>query len=213
MTHHNQSLRERLIDLSGMPGSPDPSADLRRGRRALVRRRTRIAAVVSGTGVAAAAAWSALPGGDAAHPAGDLSVASGGKAPATSETPPSPSEEGEQHDLFTYPALGHGYTEVDDQGPAVQFTRPGQQVKSFLDSPVLSLEDKSWPMRYGQEVAYRGATFYDNRQEPCTIVSLQIDTGDWLQMQYPDDSGLSPHEVYDFLLAVQVAPGARGAVG
>jgi hypothetical protein len=68
-------------------------------------------------------------------------------------------------------------------------------------------------MGHGERVEHGGATFFDQQDSPVNTVTLQLANGDWLQLQYPLDSGLTPTEVYDFLLAVQVKAGARGGVG
>lgn len=213
-------LHDLLHDHAGEVRDTDVAADLRRGHRALTRRRARFAGGTLAACAAATAAVVAWPGDQPGDRPDGASVATDGSAtpsttpssdpstaaPTPEQTPPAGLLES---DFMYYPDLGHGYEVTSDQQAALVFTRNGAQAGSFADSPTLELGDPRWPLNFGREKEYQGQIFYiaNSTSEPSSTVSFERPDGWWLSMQLPTESGLSEREVMNFLLAVQVKQG------
>ena len=195
-------LLQRVVD---DPVVVDVAADVRRGRRALTRRRTRLAAGVTGGLVAVSAAgYAALPTRAPSHEASVQPMADPGAATVTTD-----------FFAFATPPAGWHLTGADQSHVMISpdGTHPDFQ-GGFEGQLIISLEDKSFPMAFGSQIFHNGRTFYDNEQNPgVTILSVQADDGDWVQVQYPQQVGLDTPAMVDLLDSVVVKPGAVGARG
>jgi hypothetical protein len=183
----------------------DPTADVRRGRRALNRRRTRLAAGVTGGLVAVSAAgYAALP----THSAAVREV-----APVAD---PGPTLVQTQYFAFATPPTG--WHVVGAEPSAVMIAQDGTAAQldgSFVGKVMILLEDKSWPMGYGTAIPFNGRTFFDNEQggDDMSILAVQDPGGDWVQVQYPRSAGFGRDAMLAFLDSVVVEPDAVGGKG
>jgi hypothetical protein len=187
------------------PIQVDTAADLRRGRRALNRRRTRVAAGVTGGLVAAAA------GGYVVLPRQQNAVTT--VSPADGPSSAHPDVQPTYYDVPQPPA---GWQVVGERAQYVMLSRDATTSvdSSFVGQIVVGLTDGHERFDTGPSVQQRGRTVYVNDHNPgVTILSVRTSPGGpWLQAQYPNaDLGL--HEMVDFLGGVVVGPGALPASG
>ncbi|WP_340537744.1 hypothetical protein [Nocardioides sp. GXZ039] len=207
-------LHDLLHDHAGEVRDTDVAADLRRGHRALTRRRARFA---GGTLAACAAATAAV----VAWP-GDRPDQRPDGAPVATEGPATPSATPEQtppaglleSDFMYYPDLGHGFTAARDEGASIIFTRNGAPAGSLLDSPTLYMSTPNQPQKFGGTVEYEGRTFYrqvgaDAIRDHMWGISTELPDGWWVTLQVTDDAGLTEREVLDFLHHVEVKKGVH----
>jgi hypothetical protein len=192
---------------SGMGGVElDVAGDLRRGRRALTRRRTRWATGVTGGLVAAGAVgYVVVPRQQDAvttvQPADDPT-----SDPTVVPTP--------FYDVPTPPA---GWHVVGERAQYVMLTRDGSGVTSvdsgFVGQLVILLTQGKESFDNGPSVQYDGRTFYVNeRNDDATILSVRTADGDWLQSQYPKDA-FSVDDMVAYLDGVVVESGAEPSLG
>jgi hypothetical protein len=188
------------------PIDVDTTADLRRGRRALNRRRTRMAAGVTGGLVAA------VGGGYVALPQHQNTVTT--VSPADG---PSSVDAVVQTTYYEVPQPPAGWHVVGDRAQYVMITRDGSGVTSidgsFVGQLMILLADGHEKFGTGQSVDYDGRTFYVNDvNDDSTILSVRTPGGDWLQAQYPKAT-FTQHEMIAYLDGVVVGPDAKPALG
>jgi hypothetical protein len=188
------------------PIDVDTTADLRRGRRALNRRRTRIAAGVTGGLVAVGAGGSfAVPRHQNAVMTIDPADAPTSAAPVVHTT------------YYQVPEPPAGWHVVGERPQYVMISRDGTDTtvdSSFIGQIIVGLEDGQERFDKGPSVQHGGRTFYVNDGNPgVTILSVRTSPGGpWLQAQYPN-ADLGQIEMVAFLDGVVVGPDAAPAVG
>jgi len=205
------SLHDLLDVAAGEPLPFDAGADLRRSRRAAVRRRRRWAAGVTGGVVTAGAVtFAAMPHG---HDRVDtLRPADGGSRGAVE---PGPSAV--QLTYYDVPAPPTGWHVVGDRPQYVMITRDGSGVTTidsgFVGQIVVMLSpgDKAYDVILDQQsTEYDGRTFYTNGDdggEGMTVASVRTADGNWLQIEYPS-ADFSFHDMVVYLDGVVVKAGA-----
>jgi hypothetical protein len=186
------------------PIDVDTTADLRRGRRALNRRRTRIAAGVTGGLVATGAV------GYVALPRHQNAVRTVSPADGPSSDPVV------QPTYYDVPRPPAGWHVVGERAQYVMLSREATTTidSSFVGQIVVGLTDGRERFDKGPSVQQGGRTFYVNDGNPgVTILSVRTSAGGpWLQAQYPNaDLGLD--EMVAFLDGVVVGPDAKPALG
>jgi hypothetical protein len=201
MTEIHELLARAVDD----PIDIDTTADLRRGRRALTRRRTRIAAGVTGGLVAAGAGgYVALP----RHQDAATTV-----SPADGSSPTDPVVRTTYYDVPQPPA---GWHVVGQRAQYVMLSRDANRTvdSSFVGQIVVGLTDGHERFDTGSPVQQGGRTVYVNDGNPgVTILSVRTSPGGpWLQAQYPN-SDLGLDEMVAFLDGVVVGPDAKPAFG
>jgi hypothetical protein len=193
-------LETLLDDAAGHPAAIDIAADLRRGHRALRRRRTRWAAagMTGGLVVVGAAGYAAWP---RQH---EASV-----TPATDPTSTGPI----RTEYYVAPPAPDGW-KLEGAKPYFLSMIPADSAStniwSFDGKVVVMLHEASGPsFGFGPTTEYDGRTFYDNeRDTDSSILAVRLDDGRWLQVQYPKDAGLRTREMIEFLDGVRVLPAA-----
>jgi hypothetical protein len=204
MTDLHDLLERAVTDLS--PVDLDVAGDLRRGHRALTRRRTRWATGVTG-GVLAAGAL-----GYAVVPHQQDATATVRPADGPTSAPPvAPAQ------FYDVPPPPVGWHVVGERPQYVMLTRDGSGVTSvdatFLGQIVIGLTDGKERFDKGPSVRHDGRTFYVNDDNTdATILSVRAADGDWLQAQYPNGD-LSTGEMIAYLDGVVVKGGALPAFG
>lgn len=195
-------LLSRAVD---EPIHVDPTTDLRRGRRALNRRRTRLVAGVTGGLMAVSAAgYVALPD----RPAREQAI-----SPAAD-----PGPDLVQTTYFAFPTPPAGWHVVGAQPSYVMIAPDGTApplIGGFDGNLMILLEDKAFAMDNGTAIPFDGRTFYDNEQggDAMSILSVKDPSGDWVQAQYPQSAGFDRDAMVAFLDSVVVKPGAVGGKG
>jgi hypothetical protein len=191
-----------LEDAATHPETVDVTSDVRRGHRALHRRRVRVATGLTGglavLGVAGTATVHHLTRTStvqvAAEPSGPVHT-------SYFDTPAPP--EG-----WNLAAAGESFLTLARDGAA----DPHPQV--FDGKIALILYSPGQDMGFGSTVRYDGRTFYDNeRNDGYPILAVQLDDGRWLQLQYPDGAGLEKSQMIAYLDGVVVQPAATGSRG
>lgn len=195
-------LLSRAVD---EPVHVDPTADLRRGRSALNRRRTRLVAGFTGGLLAASAVgYAALP----TRPAHERVVSPLAEpGPALVQT-----------DYFAFAPPPQGWHVVGAQPSYVMIAPDGTTpplIGGFEGKVMILLEDKAFPMDHGSQIPFDGRTFYDNEQGGggMSILSVQDASGDWVQVQYPQSAGFGRDAMLAFLDSVVVKADAVGGQG
>lgn len=122
----------------------------------------------------------------------------------------------EFYDLTVPPPIG--WHVVDHNPSGVMIAKDGDtgsfNFGSFRGKLMILLEDKAWPMNHGTKIDFNGRTFYDNQADgESATLSVQVESGDWLQVQYPLEVALDRDALIRFLDGVVVKPGAIGAKG
>jgi hypothetical protein len=201
------ALHDLLDRASGEAIEVDVAADLRRGHRALTRRRQRVAAGVTGGLVAAGVV------GYAVVPRAHSTVAQRPSDPGPTALSPSPPVEPQFFDVPPPPA---GWHVVGDTPQYVMIGRDGGDTKvdsSFVGNLVVMLGDGSEHYGDGSPVHYDDRTFYVNEQnDDATILAVRTPDGDWLQLQYPPSEFGVPRMVV-YLDGVVSKHGAEQAQG
>ncbi len=197
---HLYDLLERSVDHRA---DVDVEADLRRGRRALRRRRSCIAAGVTGGLVAAGVvAYVALP------PQQDsLRTVRPGDGATTSQPV--------QTTYFDIPPAPSGWHVTGERPQYLMLGRDGTESRldDFAGQLVVMLSAGREDFDNGPSVDHDGRTFYVNdRNGDATILSVRAPGGDWLQAQYPKGA-FTQQEMIAFLDGVVVEPGARPGLG
>jgi hypothetical protein len=218
-------LHELLEDAVTDPVGVDLAADLRRGRRALNRRRTRWAAGVTGTALAAGAlGYGVIPRDQATvavpRPAdGGPSAAPTDGGPSSAPTDSAPSTPTMR--FYDVPTPPDGWHVVGERAQYVMLTRDGSGVTSidtgFIGQIVIGLTDGREHFENQPSVQYDGRTFYTNVSGDAGpggmgTLSVRSRDGDWLQVQYPL-AALSVHDMIAYLDGVVVKDGALPAFG
>ena len=194
-----QTLLEGAVD---HPIGIDVDGDLRRGHRALSRRRTRWAAtgIAGGLVVAGAAGYAAWPRQDA------VTV-----KPATGPTSTAPIRT-VYYDAPPPPVGWH----LEGAEPAflslIPDGTPSTNIWRFDGKIVVMFHEASGgSFGFGSTTEYHGRTFYDNeRNADSSILAVRLEDGRWLQVQYPKGVGLDRGPMMEFLDGVRVRPGAQG---
>jgi hypothetical protein len=202
-------LHELLERATTDPVEIDVAGDLRRGHRALNRRRTWWAAGVTGGLVAAGAVgYGVLP----LHqtPATSLQPADG---PSSTPTPMP------YYDVPTPPA---GWHVVGERAQYVMITQDGSGVTSvdsgFIGQIVIGLNQGSNHYENQPSVQYDGRTFYVNADPSNTspdntaTISVRSSDGNWLQIEFPM-AHFGVHEMIAYLDGVVVEAGALPSLG
>lgn len=200
-------LLEHAVD---HPVEVDLTGDLRRGRRALHRRRTRIAAgVTGGAAVLGFAGVSALP-----HPAPRVQVLQPAADPGADLLHTG------SYDLAQPPA---GWHLAGSDAATVVFRKDGDNEPYDVHGPVVGLvgaiaiyvEDKSSPFDVGTAIEYDGRTFYhySGGGGGADQLGVQDPAGDWIRMQWPMSAGFDVTDMVAWLDSVVVKPGARLTAG
>lgn len=195
-------LLSRAVD---EPIPVDAASEMRSGRPALNRRRTRLAAGVTGGLVAASAVgYVALP----SRPATVRTVSPlAGPGPTLVQTR-----------YFAFAPAPAGWHVVGAEPSYVMIAPDGSTPpleSGFEGKVMILLEDKAWPMDHGSQIAFDGRTFYDNEQGggETSILAVQDAGGDWVQVQYPWSAGFDRDAMIAFLDSVVVKPDAVGGQG
>jgi hypothetical protein len=189
------------------PIDVDTTADLRRGRRALNRRRTRVVAGVTG-GLVAAGAW-----GYVALPRHQNAVTTVSPADGASSTAPVV-----HTTYYQVPQPPAGWHVVGERPQYLMISRDGTDTtvgSSFIGQIIVGLTDGHERFDTGPSVQQGGGrTVYVNDGNPgVTILSVRTSPGGpWLQAQYPN-ADLELKEMVDFLDGVVVGPDAEPALG
>jgi hypothetical protein len=208
MSELHDLLDRATADATGI--GVDVESDLRRGHRALTRRRTGWAAGVTGAVVAVGAAgYTALPQGTHAtvvQPAGGSTSA--GPRTDLLHTP-----------YYDVPPAPPGWHLVDGNRFDVVYRKDGD-TRTALDADfeqaiLVYLQDRSDPVADGPAIDYDGRAFHEWSDGGAGLesMSVQLDDGDWLRMQYPQSAGFDSADMIAFLDAVVVKEGAHAAVG
>lgn len=205
-------LRELLDQAATEPYDLDIPGDLRRGHRALTRRRTRWAAGITGSVVAAGAlAYAELPLGQTSHTTTVRPAGEPGPAPAMVT--------GQFYDVPQPPS---GWHVVGQRAQYVMIARDGSDVTSvdsgFIGQLVVMLAQGREHFENQPSVQYDGRTFYVNADtsdpspDNTATISVRTADGDWLQAQFPvNDLGI--HEMVVYLDGVVVKAGALPGLG
>ena len=205
-------LSELLDQAATDPTEIDVAGDLRRGHRALARRRTRWAAGVTGGLVAAGAlAYVDLPLGH--HDSvTTLRPADEPSASPTMVTGP----------YYDVPQPPDGWHVVGQRAQYVMIARDGSGVTSvdsgFIGQIVVMLTEGRDHFEGQPSVQYDGRTFYVNADpsdpspDNMATISVRDPNGDWLQNQFPvNDFGI--HDMIAYLDGVVVKAGAQPGLG
>lgn len=204
MTDLYDLLERAATDLS--PVDLDVAGDLRRGHRALTRRRARWATGLTGGVVAAGlVGYAVVPRQQDATTT--LRSADG----PTSAPPVAPTQ------FYDVPPAPAGWHVVGERAQYVMLTRDGSGVTSvdstFIGQIVIGLTDGRENFDTGPSVRHDGRTFYVNDDNSdATILSVRTADGDWLQAQYPKGD-FSNGEMIAYLDGVVVKGGALPAFG
>lgn len=181
------------------PAEIDVAGDLRRGHRALHRRRTRWAAAGIGGGLVVAGA-----AGHATWPRLHQTTVQPGAGPTSSapirtkyfDAPPAP-------DGWHLEASRQPFLSMIPDGTA------STDIWSFDHKIVVILNPADEWLGRGPTTRYDGRTFYDNeRNAGSSILAVRLDDRRWLQLQYPKSAGLGTAEMIAFLDGVVVHPAA-----
>lgn len=196
-------LHELLEDAVTDPVVVDPAADLRRGRRALTRRRTRWAAGVTGglavLGVVGASVRPPHSQERVLRPA-TQSQSAGPDSPYY-DTPPPPA----------------GWHLVGGTAYQVLFRRDGDPdadlTGPFDDAILVYLQ--AGRVHVGPAIPFDGRTFYEWGDGGDGLESMSVDLpdGNCLRIQYPKSAGLGSTEMRAFLDGVVVKDGAKATHG
>jgi hypothetical protein len=198
-------LLERAADDPRITGL-EVTADLRRGRRALTRRRTRWASGVTGGVVAAGVVgYAVVP----RHQDAVTTVRPAADPTSDPTVVPMPF-----YDVPTPPA---GWHVVGERAQYVMLTRDGSGVTSvdagFVGQIVIGLARGKENFDKGPSVEHDGRTFYVNQiNDDATILSVRTAQGDWLQSQYPKGA-FSVDDMVAYLDGVVVEAAAEPASG
>lgn len=205
-------LRDLLDQAATEPQEVDVAGDLRRGRRALTRRRTTWAAGVTGGVVAAGAvAYASLPWG---HHESVTTVrpADGPSAPPEMVTGP----------FYDVPQPPSGWHLVGQRAQYVMITPDGSGVTSidtgFIGQIVVMLTDGHEHVENQPSQQYDGRTFYVNADtsdpspDNMATISVRSQDGNWLQVQFPT-ADLSIRDMVAYLDGVVVKSGAQPGLG
>ena len=213
-------LHELLEDAVTEPVAVDPAADLRRGRRALTRRRTRWAAGATGTAlVAGALGYAVVPrhGATVAVPQPADSGPSSDPSPSPTESSPSATP----MRFYDVPTPPDGWHVVGERAQYVMLTRDGSGVTSidtgFLGQIVIGLTDGREHFENQPAVQYDGRTFYVNASGDAGpgdmgTLSVRSRDGNWLQLEFPR-AAFSVDDMVAYLDGVVVKDGALPAFG
>jgi hypothetical protein len=186
-----------LEDAVDSPVTIDVAGDLRRGHRALRRRRTRVAGGL--TGGLAALGVGAVPVVQHLHQTATIQAATDPSGPvhtAAFDAPPPPAG-------WSLAASGGAFLTLARDGV------PDPYPELFAHKIGIALHPVDQPMGFGSTLEYDGRTFYDNeRNEGYPILAVQLDDGRWLTLQYPDSAGLEKSEMRAYLAGVSVKPAA-----
>ena len=205
-------LRDLLEHAATEPGEVDVAGDLRRGRRALRRRRTTWAAGATGGVLAAGAvAYAGLP---LRHHDSVTTV-----RPAAE---PSTSPEMLSGQFYDVPQPPSGWHLVGQRAQYVMLTPNGSGVSSidtgFIGQIVVMLTDGHEHFEGQPSQQYDGRTFYVNADtsdpspDNMATISVRDPSGDWLQIQFPT-ADLSIHDMIAYLDGVVVKSGAQPGLG
>lgn len=196
-------LHDLLEQAATDPIEVDVAGDLRRGHRALSRRRSHLAVGATGSlAILAAVGVSAVP----RHaPEVAAQPADGSTAVAPFQT--------KYYDVPTPPAGWH----VSHERPQyVMLTRDGtiSRLDDFAGQLVVIMSDRKENYESATSVQFDGRTVYVNEMnDDATILSVRTSPGgNWLQVQYPKDV-FPVHDMAAFLCGVGVEPGAEPAFG
>jgi hypothetical protein len=206
-------LKEQLREAAGPRVPFDVSGDLRRGHRALRKRRLAI-------GVGAASCLIGVSG--AAY--GMSSVDSPGQtrhtADGVSSIAPNNTVGGPELRYFVLPPNPPGWHVVGEHPQYVMVTKDGSGVTSvdsgFVGQLVVMLSDTSQAAAAMPTVAYDGRQFHVNADGPASdddTASISVAAGDdnWLVVQYPE-SDFSVSEMVGYLDQVQPTAAARSGL-
>jgi hypothetical protein len=188
-------LLERAVD---HPGGLDPIDDLHRGRRALRRRRTRLAGVVGGLALIAGVGLTTLSEGRlSAH--GVLPASGTGDALVHTQ-------------YFDVPQPPDGWHVGYSDQMALTLAPdgvPDTHPELFDGKVAVIIDPRGEWFGFGPTTEYDGRTFYDNeRNDGYPILAVRLEDGRFLQLQYPTSAGFSQEEMIRYLDGVVVNPGA-----
>lgn len=198
-------LHELLDDATCDPIAVDVAADVRRGRRALARRRTWWSAAATGAVVAVAGTtYAGLP----LHHTVVSTV-----GPADRGTSVPPLVEGTYFDV---PRPPDGWHVVGQRPQYVMISRDGSGTSvdsSFVGQLMILMADGHENFGSGRSIEYDGRTFHVNdHNADATIVSVRDPGGHWLQAQYPKGT-FTDREMIGYLDGVVVERGAQPGLG
>jgi hypothetical protein len=182
------------------PAEADVTADLRRGHRALRRRRTRAAAGLSGV---ALLGLGAVPVAQHLHPSSAIQPVSEPSGPVHT-------------DVFDAPPPPAGWVVADSGDNFLALARegaPDPHPDVFAHKIAVLLHPAGQWMGFGSRISYEGRTFFDNeRNEGYPILAVRLHDGRWLQLEYPEGAGLEKSEMLAYLdrVVVRSRAGARG---
>jgi hypothetical protein len=220
-------LHELLEDAVGDPVAVDLAADLRRGRRALARRRTGWAVGATGFVVAVGVVgYTAIPhqqdsvtlqpadGGAGSDGPSDGPSKAPSDGPSSGTTTASP--------FYDVPTPPDGWHVVGERAQYVMLTRDGSGVTSvdtgFIGQIVIGLTDGKEHFESQPSVQHDGRTFYVNAAgEPgpggeMGTLSVRSVDGNWLQLEFPR-ADFSVQDMVAYLDGVVVNHGALPAYG
>ncbi len=185
-------LQTLLEDAAEGSAAIDVAADLRRGHRALRRRRTRVAGgLTSGLALLGAAA---VPVVANLHQSSTTQPAADPQGPvhtAVFDAPPPP-------DGWRLAAAGEFFLTLARDGA------PDPHPQLFDDKIALILYPLGEEMGNGSPIRYDGRTFYDNERNEDPILAVRLDDGRWLQVQYPASAGFEKSQMIAYLDGVVV---------
>ncbi|HEY3530966.1 MAG TPA: hypothetical protein VGK78_17610 [Nocardioides sp.] len=204
MTGLQTLLEEAAEHPAEHPAGLDVAADLRRGHRALRRRRARWAAlgVTGGLVVAGGATYTAL----SVHHETTTEI-----QPTDGPTSSAPL----RTTYFDVPTPPPGWHVVGDRPQYVMISRDGSDadLDTFAGQLVVMLSDGKEDYGVGSVEHFDGRTFYVNTENADdTILAVRADDGNWLQLQYPR-TAFEVHTMVVYLDGVRLKPGAQPALG
>lgn len=193
-----------LLDRAATDGvEVDVAADLRRGHRALRRRRARIAAgATGGVAVLGVVGASVLP----LHR--DEVVARSATQPGTELL---------HTEFYDVPAAPPGWHLVGGTAWSVLYRQDGD-TSTDLDGPyeqAILVYLEADRVHEGPPITFHGRTFYEWGDGGGGMESMAVEMpdGDTLRLQYPKSAGFDSTDMIAFLDAVVVKDGAKATVG
>lgn len=197
-------LETLLEEAAQYPAEVDVTGDLRRGHRALRRRRTRIAAGLTGGLIALGAVGvSVLPLSTARDHVVQPTVDPG--APLV-HTP-----------YYEVPQPPSGWHVEGSRPDFVTLSRDGgandSNIENFDGKILIQLHafgPGQW-FGFGTTTQYDGRTFYDDQADPDkAILAVRVAGRGWLRLEYPRSTGFDTQPMIEYLDAVVVLPAAQG---
>lgn len=217
-------LHDLLDRAAGTDDSTDHlSGDLRRGRRALRRRRTtHTATALAGVAAVGALGYALAPRGPSTGNEVPRPSASG-SAPAAESSPPTSTAQltlvasNEQTAAFRFGRLPKGWQVWEEDSSFVQITEGGADGgQNWLDDLIVMYEAQA--LHIGEKVQHKGRTFWVQHRphEDHDAVHVETRPGDpagGITVQFPQSAGFTDQQMLELAASVEVLPGAVALAG